>query len=373
MRLHEFISANMEPILKEWEQFARENQPAGSDMGVPELRDHARSMLQVIVADMNSAQTERERADKSQGHSPAADAETPAEVHATERLESGFSIGLLTAEYRALRASVLRLWCRDAWSREEQALEDVIRFNEAIDQALAESVSRYCDELIKNSDFFIGMLGHDLRSPLQFINLAAYKLGELKDADGSLGELGRRMLDSVERMKGMLDDLMDFTESRVGGGIRISCKDMDMAELCGNVVAALSATNPDRVIRLKTNGDCTGNWDAGRVAQICQNLIVNALQHGGADGEIEVTCDASVDEVMIAVHNDGEPIPDAQLQKIFELSERGVQPTNSAHRNLGLGLYIVKELARVHNGSASVTSSESGGTLFQVVLPKQVF
>ena len=79
MRLHEFISANMEPILKEWEQFARENQPAGSDMNVVELRDHARSMLQVIVADMHSAQTERQRAEKAHGHAPAADAETPAE------------------------------------------------------------------------------------------------------------------------------------------------------------------------------------------------------------------------------------------------------------------------------------------------------
>lgn len=373
MRLYQFVSENMEAILKEWEDFARANQPANGDMKVIELRDHAREMLNTIVSDMKSVQTELQRKVKSQGNSPLTNADTAAEVHADERLSSGFSISLLVAEYRALRASVLRLWFKagaSGFSDEADEVEDLIRFNEAIDQALAESVARYSEGVIKNSDIFVGMLGHDLRSPLQVLSFGAAKLKNMEDADNSLNQLGSIMVASVQRMKQMLDDLMDFTETRIGVGVRINVGRTDLAEISTQLVQEFRSSHLEHDFKQEIAGNCTGNWDASRVGQICQNLISNALQHGAPAGEIVVACEGLVDRVVLTVKSNGKPIPEMQLRNIFELSSRRLPETGNPNKNLGLGLYIVKTLVTAHNGSVSVESTENNGTMFKVELPK---
>ncbi|MFN3579232.1 MAG: sensor histidine kinase [Pseudomonas sp.] len=374
MRLHKFISSNMESILKEWEDFARANQPSGGDMHVVELRDHAKEMLSNIVRDMETAQTEQERASKSQGHSPASGPDTAAEVHADERLGSGFSISLLVAEYRALRASVLRLWFQDAGPYKQDdvdEVEDLIRFNEAIDQALAESVTRYSEAVLENSDIFVGMLGHDLRSPLQVLAFGAEKLKNMEDASNSLNQLGATMISSVERMKEMLDNLMDFTESRIGGGLTIDPAPADLAEISRQLVEEFRSSHNAHTFKQMVSGDCTGHWDASRVGQICQNLISNAIQHGAAEGEIVVGCEGRDEDVVLTVKSEGKPIPESQQDDIFELSKRKNLKKGNPNKNLGLGLYIVRELVLAHQGSVSVESSESAGTIFKVALPRE--
>lgn len=374
MRLHKFISSNMEAILKEWEDFARIIQPPGGEMEVIELRDHARDLLNNIVRDMDTAQTEQERKKKSHGKSTATDpeADTAAEVHADERLGAGFSISLLVAEYRALRASVLRLWFKGETTRQHEyadEMEDLIRFNEAIDQALAESVARYTEAVTENSDIFVGMLGHDLRSPLQVLSFGAAKLKNMEDADNSLNQLGSTMIASVQRMKEMLDNLMDFTESRIGEGLNIQLEPSDLAEITRQLVEEFRSATLNHTLTRVVTGDCTGNWDASRIGQICQNLINNALQHGAADGEIIVSCEGKDDSVTLAVKSQGAPIPQSQHQEIFEISNRKHVGKGNPNKNLGLGLYIVKELAQAHNGSVEVESS-SAGTVFRVELPR---
>ncbi|WP_339650308.1 HAMP domain-containing sensor histidine kinase [Halopseudomonas pelagia] len=373
MRLDKFISANMEAILKEWEDFARANQPSGGDLKVIDLRDHAKEMLNNIVRDMKTAQTELERESKSQGNSPGSHSDTAAEVHADERLGAGFSISLLVAEYRALRASVLRLWFKgEAAHRQEDAneLEDLIRFNEAIDQALAESVARYSEAVIENSDIFVGMLGHDLRSPLQVLSFGAAKLKHMEDADNSLNQLGSTMIASVQRMKQMLDNLMDFTESRIGEGLTIHLGPTDLAEIARQLIDEFRSSHHDHSFRQLDTGNCVGNWDASRVGQICQNLISNALQHGAPEGEIVVSCEGLDDKVILTVKSEGDPIPESRQQNIFELSKRKHLEKGNPNKNLGLGLYIVKDLVMAHNGSVHVESTQSAGTTFTVVLPK---
>lgn len=370
MRLNKFIISNMEAIIQEWETFARTIQPPEGNMDVMELRDHAQDMLLVIVEDMGTAQTESERANKSQGGAPPVGAETAAETHADGRLRSGFSITLLVAEYRALRASVLRLWFKEPRSREQEGVEDVIRFNEAIDQALAESVARYSDAVRKNSDVFLGMLGHDLRAPLQAISFGAENLKLMKDSDGSHIHLGTRILGSVQRMRGMLDNLLDFTQSRIGGGLRIDAVGANLSSVASGVVDEFRASHPGHIFRETTTGDCTGEWDVGRLGQICQNLIANAIQHGTKNGEIEVCCSGRPGAVEFSVHNNGEPIPAKDHQRIFELAESTSSGKANPHRNMGLGLYIVRELVIAHKGSIKVSSTLSEGTVFQVTLPR---
>ena len=135
VRLADFITANTEPILAEWVAFAETCGPAGREMDIAALRDHAVDMLKVIVADLRTSQTDSEQKEKSQGNAePAPDGiETAAEVHGAGRAESGFSVGEMVSEYRALRASVIRLWTKANGTLTGADLEDLMRFNEAIE------------------------------------------------------------------------------------------------------------------------------------------------------------------------------------------------------------------------------------------------
>ena len=144
LRLADFIETNAEPILVEWALFAETCGPAGGKMDMAALRDHALEMLQAITADLRTAQTPLEQADKSKGNAepPDSGTETAAEVHGAGRAESGFTVAEMVSEYRALRASVLRLWTLENGSLGRADIDDLMRFNEAIDQSLAESLAR---------------------------------------------------------------------------------------------------------------------------------------------------------------------------------------------------------------------------------------
>jgi hypothetical protein len=144
MRLYDFIQGHREHILAEWESFARTVSPASGTMDVVALRDHADEMLTVIAADLRTAQNPVQQAEKSKGQAEDSDTTaTAAEEHGAARAESGFTIEEMVAEYRALRASVLSLWTREAGVLKAEHIDDLIRFNEAIDQSLAESVTEF--------------------------------------------------------------------------------------------------------------------------------------------------------------------------------------------------------------------------------------
>src|SRR5688572_19566893 len=168
VRLADFIETNVEAILAEWVTFAETCGPAGDTLDLEGLRDHAVDMLNHIVADLRTPQTKAEQAHKSTGaaDSGADDEDTAAEVHGAGRAESGFSVGEMVSEYRALRASVIRLWTKASGTLTGDSLEDLTRFNEAIDQALAESITRYTHDIDRSKEMFLAILGHDLRSPL---------------------------------------------------------------------------------------------------------------------------------------------------------------------------------------------------------------
>lgn len=371
MRLSKFILENMEAILQEWEDFARKIQPINRLRGIEELRDHAKAMLNTVAADLATSQTECERVAKAEGDQPQLNQDTAAEVHADERLRSGFSIVLLVAEYRALRASVLHLWVKDVALNEQHHIADLIRFNEAIDQALAESVSRYSDSVTAAQDVFLGTLGHDLRSPLHTLGLGAQLLMHTEKNNGDLARLGMRMFRSVLRMKQMLDNLLEFTQDRLGTGVEINVADADLATIAEQVAEEFRTSNPDRVIRTTVHGDCKGRWDSGRISRVYQNLISNALQYGFPGQDIIVSSHATETEAVFSVNNQGTPIPDGQHERIFEVLQRAVDTNESGiNANMGLGLYIVKEIVTAHHGAVSVVSTEKEGTTFTVSLPR---
>jgi signal transduction histidine kinase len=165
-RLGDFIRENIGPILQAWEDFARTIEPPALTMDDEELRDHARQMLLAFAADIDAPQSDRERAAKSKGLGKRDHEDTAAEAHAEARLLSGYTVVQLVSEYRALRSSVLALWSADTEGDRATRMADMTRFNEAVDQALAESIARYEQMVKRSQNMFLAILGHDLRNLL---------------------------------------------------------------------------------------------------------------------------------------------------------------------------------------------------------------
>ncbi|MCR4341236.1 MAG: sensor histidine kinase [Gemmatimonadaceae bacterium] len=374
MRLADFILENREPILIEWEAFARTCAPASGSMDIAALRDHASEMLTVIAKDLATPQGDRAQAEKSKGNAPEEVVRTAATRHGADRAESGFTTDQMVSEYRALRASVIRLWAKSQGKATPDDLEDLTRFNEAIDQALAESIMRYTQDLDNSKEMFLAILGHDLRTPLGAVMMSSEFMLETGELVEPHLELAKRISRSAVRMNQMVGALLDFTRSRLGGGIPIGRASMNMGKAVHDVVGELCAIYPSRSIDVDARGSLDGEWDCERIMQVLTNLIGNALEHGAADTGVTVGVHGDTDKVTVEIHNRGAAIPPEQLKGLFnpmKKSESGAVGGSGPTGNLGLGLYIAERIVHAHKGQIVVESSEEDGTRFTVHLPRR--
>jgi signal transduction histidine kinase len=371
-RLANFINENMERILQEWETFARDLHIGDDPMDVAALRDHAEQMLGVIAIDLETPQTAREQAAKAKGKSDAKPHGhvTAAQEHGAGRAQSGFTIAQMVSEFRALRASVIRLWSKEQQDMTPTDLQDMVRFNEAIDQAIAESITRYTNDVSQSKERFIAILGHDLVTPLSaIITSSRFMLdtGELTEPHVTL--LGR-VESSAARMNRMVLDLLDFTRTRFGDEIPLAPRPTDIRKLMNDVASEVAASHPASTLQLETRGDLRGEWDPERLTQMLTNLVSNAVQHGSDKSPIRVVARGEPTEVVISVHNDGPVIPQQQIAELFSPMKRGASGDRRERRHLGLGLYIVDKIVAAHGGSIEVHSSKDAGTTFSVYLPR---
>jgi signal transduction histidine kinase len=374
VRLADFIEKNFEPILAEWVTFASTSGPAGEAMDRAELRDDAKAMLQNIVTDLRTPQTDTEQSEKSKGKAdPSAHgADTAAQAHGAGRAESGFTPGEMVSEYRALRASVIRLWTKACGSLTGADLEDLMRFNEAIDQALAESITRYTVDLDHSKEIFLAILGHDLRTPLGAVITSSQFMLDTHELQEPHLTLTTRIARSARRMNQMVGDLLDFTLSRLGSGVPVTREAMDMGKAVTHAVEEMTAAHPDSVFQCSTSGDLHGKWDGPRISQVLANLLGNAVEHGSAKTPITVTALGETTDVVLQVHNRGPAIPASNLAGLFSPLKR-IKPGEPAPRdstNLGLGLYIAERIVTAHGGTIDVSSSDDAGTTFTVRLPR---
>lgn len=372
MRLADFILQNIEPILQKWEAFAKTMTPAADGMDAVALRDHAEQMLRTIAADLQTSQTVEARISKSQGEAPDSEEVTPAETHAKVRQSSGFTIGQMIAEYRALRTSVLMLWMPPRDVSREDEIADVLRFNEAIDQALAESVVTYTDDVDAARNVFLGILGHDLRSPLGAISLSAEVLLRAGDLPPKSTKNVSRIYTSVKRSIKIVGDLLDFTRTQLGSGIPVRLAQDDLAQACEAMVEEARAYHPDREVDLQAKNRVVAQFDRSRMEQVISNLIGNAIKHGNPLTPVTVTLVAGAKTVSLSVHNEGPPIEDSVKATIFNPMVRNLQDGKveyGAAAGLGLGLYIAAAIVNAHNGSIDVDSAADRGTTFTVSLP----
>jgi signal transduction histidine kinase len=371
MRLSDFIRRDMEAILSEWEAFAATLLPAAVDMNSDSLRDHAEQILRAVCKDLDTAQNDEERERKSKGLAggPIDARNTAAETHALLRAQGGFNVNQMTSEYRALRASVLHLWAK-ACEPSDIFVPDLVRFNEAIDQAVTESVAFFNAQIEKERNLLLGMLGHDMRGPLQVIQLTARYLSKA-DAATDVAAAAARLLKSSASLKVLLDDLLDFNRTKLGLGITISPAPVDLAEAFLAEIGQLRVAYPGRSIALEANGDASGVWDINRLNQLLGNLVANAIKYGAFSSPVRIVLNGLPTEVRFAVHNHGPQIEQSMLAQIFEPLKRGLdhQLVAGSDGSMGLGLYIAREIATAHHGDISAKSDENE-TVFTVRLPR---
>lgn len=375
MRLDDFIDDHREEILTEWESFARTVSAASDTMDVVALRDHADEMLTVIAADLRTIQNAHQQAEKSKGHTDGSEVTvTAAEEHGAARAESGFTIQEMVAEYRALRASVLSLWIREMGELKAEDAEDLMRFNEAIDQSLAESVTEFNENLENAKETFLAILGHDLRTPLGAIYTSANFMLETGDLEEPHLSLTSRILKSAARTVAMVGDLLDFTRSRLGDGIPVFPEEVDLGKLLHEAVDEVSSAHTDINIRVDTRQEQSGEWDGPRLNQALTNLLSNAGEHAPPGTSISVGLADDGDDVAITIHNMGAAIPGDRLDGLFNpmKSREGAASSRGPTGNLGLGLYIAERIVHAHGGRIEVESAELEGTTFTVYLPRGV-
>jgi signal transduction histidine kinase len=216
----------------------------------------------------------------------------------------------------------------------------------------------------------IGVLSHDLRSPLATIALAAdrhLRSGDLphKERDQAL-----RIRRSAGRMQEMIDTLLDFTRLRFLGRFSVSPVPADLGEIARGAIDELRVVRPDHPIELEVGGDARGEWDPARMAQVVSNLVGNAINHGERGAPVRVSVQGDAREVELEVHNSGSPIPPEVIPVLFQPFRRGILEDRSPW-GLGLGLYIVEQIVAAHGGKVTVQSSANDGTTFTVRLPRK--
>lgn len=373
MRLATFIRKNEQPIIEHWEIFAGTLVPASDNMSPHNLRNHIKDILAFIADDIESPQTDSERIKKSEGKKPKNTEHSAAEIHASLRQVGGFSMDQMVSEFRALRASVIKLWEAQLTEATKADVSDLTRFDESIDQAITEGISYYTKTIDHSRDLFLAVLSHDLRNPIGAMKMSAQLTLHIGPLNERQAMLVSQIIASADRATEIINHLLDLTRARLGSGLQVIKKPMDMAFVSRQIVDEMRAMHPSRAFQLEISGETEGNWDKARIGQVFSNLLSNAVQYGFRDLPIGVTIKGEPEAVLVSVHNDGVPIAPDTIGSIFDSLTRGGKEKSANGRestNLGLGLYITKQIVSAHGGRVGVTSSEKDGTSFTATFPR---
>jgi signal transduction histidine kinase len=253
-----------------------------------------------------------------------------------------------------------------------RALENEIAQRKELESALREALVREqeareeAERSVRYNEMFAGMLGHDLRNPLSAITTGANYIARLNSSQKAT-KAATRILSSAERMARMIDQLLDFTRIRVGGGLALAPTRLDLDELLYKIKDELEAAHPERSIVVEVVGSALGEWDHDRLLQVFSNLVGNALHHGSGAAPVHIRCDGSAPtHIDVSVHNDG-VVPSEVLPVMFEPFRGNARYQRT--RGLGLGLFITQQIVAAHGGTIDVASTAEGGTTFHLVLP----
>ncbi len=372
MKLAQFIKSHKKEITKDWVAYAQENIDGIQNLHLKEVEDHISQMLDRIVESMETSESDVQQEEKSKGNKDMQTGQSKAaNQHGEQRADIGFDIMELSSEFRALRANILKQWeANKKTNKPENDFQEMIRFNEAIDELWIVSLKRFDNKVSESRNWFIGILGHDLRNPLTAISgvQSIIKLSpNISEKERSL--LGRAG-SSVKRMAELIDNLLELTNLRLGSGMTINKKPVDLSRQGEKIVQELQLSYPEAELNIESPGPVEGSWDVIRLDQLMTNLITNALRHGKPGGPVTIRISAKDNDASLEVHNDGPLIPEKIQDMIStgKFTKTSGDPTNND--SYGLGLYIIKAIVDGHKGKMKVVSSKESGTIFKIILPR---
>lgn len=217
----------------------------------------------------------------------------------------------------------------------------------------------------------MNIVGHDLRNPVAAILMSAQHLLKDQRFTGRQFEILAGIEHSAARMRDLIENLIELSRAH-RGSLPVNLERTDLRAICRSVIIELElGRSAQGRFQCEFTGDTFGNWDPQRLSQIISNVAGNALDHGATDCPVLLRCKGQGDFVTLEIFNQGVPIPDAQLMVLFELSARRPRSRpRGPGRNLGIGLYIVRELVKSHHGTIDVRSTAQDGTTFVIVLPR---
>ena len=248
----------------------------------------------------------------------------------------------------------------------------MIRFNEAIDEVVAQSVETFSERTSRTQDTFLAILGHDLRNPLSVMAIAGHYLIKSNVGSEATQQTGSRIVKTTASMTSMVKDLLEYGRVQLGGELLIKRHLINMGRICQETIEEVKVTHPEREFILESSGELVGPFDGNRLMQVFSNLLNNAVQYGSPSKPIKVKVKGEAEFIMVDVCNEGPVIPSKSLEAIFnplvQLSVSGEQK-RSFSSSAGLGLFIAREMTVAHGGKISAISSKKTGTIFTVCLP----
>lgn len=374
MKLSNFLIDHNDEILLEWDRFAEEISTLGCDVSRQALRDHAQQLLVAIANNIEVVQSKKTQTRKSKGQLQAPDdLDKAACVHGKLRHIGGFHLKEVASEFRALRASVLRLWLPSIKEMTHELAYEMTRFNEAVDEALSESINTFSDQAARTRDTFLAVLGHDLRNPLSVISINGAYLQKVQKVPDPIHNAGSRIVISSARMSLMINDLLEYGRTQLGGQLALKRHVIDLQRVCQEVMDEARAANPAQDFVLTPSGDLIGSFDEARLQQVFANLLSNAARYSTPNQPVDMVVEGRASAVAVKVHNAGLVIPKESLKTIFDPLIQLAQDTKSlepSSHSVGLGLYIAREITSAHGGTIKAASSKQSGTTFTVLLPR---
>jgi len=348
MSLPTFIIDNIDLITTEWKRAAL---PAT----LP-LDGQAKQVLMAVAADIESGAT--------QSTSSAA-----VTVRTVLRAAPDFDVQEVGEALRLLRAVVPSL----SKATSEHAPEEWRRFHDAVDFAVGEVIAQYALQVERTRSLFLGMLGHDLRTPLSAIHMACQYLARDDAPDDRKVEAVARVRRCAGTMEGMIRDVLDFARSRLGKSMSVAVNPVDLGAVCQDALEDIRAEHPRCEFRFEHAGNLAGVADRARLRQALRNLLDSAARNGARGMPIHLQASGTVDGIIFRVTCKGQAMSPDTLRTMFDpiaqLAIAGANPDGNPPADLGLELFIAREILRVHHGDVGISAGDDGATVFEAWLP----